>query len=448
MIGRGLVRGITHVKISKGMRDYYGQKLVRIKHIEDRCRELARIYGCQEVRTPALEQKSLFHRSLGEDSEIVQKEMYHIEGNKEDHYILRPEGTTPIVRAALTGHWHSKGDLPMRCYYSLPMFRKEKPQKGRYREFHQFGIELLQQGAVLADVEALLMADTLIRKDLQLGPNQVKLHVNSIGGVNCRARYKEALTTYLQEFSHQLSPESASRLKKGDVLRILDSKHEKDQKVIENAPHILDSLSERHRERWVDLQGWLVQYSIPFKYNHTLVRGLDYYNDFVFEYRANHPALGSSQSTVLAGGRYDKLFTKMGGPSSPCVGWAAGLERLEMIMNPFIGPSFVSWPRVAVVPLGTEPHHAQTLEKAMHTVYHVRANALPVVYFAHEVKKNPSTHLKRAVDRGANVAVFIGTKELNEDTLSVKDLETGVQTTMNITEFITMLKNKKLRSLH
>lgn len=294
------------------------------QHVEREIHKCASDYGYQEIRTPIFERTELFVRGVGESSDIVTKEMYTFVDKGERSMTLRPEGTASVMRAFAEKHLEKTPGLH-KYYYVGPMFRYERPQSGRYRQHHQFGVEAIGIGKPEQDVEVIDLLCELYRR---LGIQNLKVMINSVGDEATRMPYKKALSEYLRPYFNELSAESQVRFEK-NVLRILDSKSEKDQQLLEHAPSILDFLSEEAQAHFERVQFLLKAEKIPFVVNAKLVRGLDYYNKTVFEVASSN--LGA-QNTIGAGGRYDGLIGMLGGVDLPSVGFATGIERILQTM--------------------------------------------------------------------------------------------------------------------
>lgn len=273
-----------------------------------------------EIRTPIFEQTGLFERSIGAATDVVGKEMYTFKDRGDRSVTLRPEGTAGVVRAYIEQGLHAQGGI-QRLWYLGPMFRYERPQAGRQRQFHQLGVEVLGTASARADVEAIAVATDILR---QLGLQNLTLQLNSIGDSRDRQKYREALVAYLTPYQLDLDPDSRDRLTR-NPLRILDSKDTRTQEILKEAPSMLDFLNPEAQVRFERVQSLLTDLTIPYEINPLLVRGLDYYSHTVFEIQSAD--LGA-QATVIGGGRYDKLVAELGGPETPAIGWAMGLERL------------------------------------------------------------------------------------------------------------------------
>ena len=307
----------------RGMVDLLPQDLHRWQWVEAIAREQFRRAGVLEIRTPLLEATALFARGIGEATDVVGKEMYTFLDRSERCCTLRPEGTASVVRAAVQHGLLSRG--PQRLWYSGPMFRYERPQAGRQRQFHQIGVEFLGLESARADVEAIALAWDLLQA---LGVGGLTLELNSLGDADDRARYRGQLVAFLEAQRERLDPDSLERLDR-NPLRILDSKHPDTQALLAAAPTLEQALSPQSQQRFGQVQAGLASLQIPFRLNPRLVRGLDYYGHTAFEITSSQ--LGA-QATVCGGGRYDALVEQLGGPSTPSVGWALGMERLVLLL--------------------------------------------------------------------------------------------------------------------
>jgi len=385
----------------RGTRDLIGDDAARHSHVVETARRITALYGFAEWQTPIFEDTKVFSRTLGETSDVVTKEMYTFDDRGGDSITLRPEGTAGVCRALITNGLTQT--LPQKVFYTGPMFRYERPQKGRYRQFHQIGVELLGPATPLADAE-VIAAGWQILQELGIAET-VELQVNTLGDAASRTAYREKLVAYFSQYAAELSDDSKLRLEK-NPLRILDSKDESDKKLVAGAPQMQDSLTNEACAFFDSLQNYLTTFGVPFIHNATIVRGLDYYNHTAFEFVTN--ALGA-QGTVLAGGRYDGLVEQMGGPSVPGVGWAAGIERLSMLIA---APPAAHVP-VAIIPMGGDSE-AQALEilKSLRA-----ADIAAEIGYSGNAKKR----MERANKSGATFAVLVG------DYIKLKNLATGEQ---------------------
>jgi histidyl-tRNA synthetase len=307
----------------RGTRDLRGDELKSFLEIIATARSVSALYGFEEIETPIFESTDVFSRTLGDASDIVTKEMYTFSDKSGDSLTLRPEGTACIVRSVISESLFR--ELPLKYFYQGPMFRHERPQKGRYRQFYQIGAELIGVPSAIADAEVISLAWTIF-KNLKI-EQKIQLEINSIGDTESRSQYRSALTDYFKKHESHLSEDSRNRLEK-NPLRILDSKSEEDKALVEKAPKMMDHMNAASKDFFNQLQNHLKALEIPFVLNDKLVRGLDYYCHTVFEFTTT--ALGA-QNAVLSGGRYDGLIETMGGPSTPGVGWGGGIDRLALL---------------------------------------------------------------------------------------------------------------------
>lgn len=327
------------IKTLRGMHDVLPGQTPGWSRLESTLSQTARNYGYQEIRMPIVEQTALFSRGIGEVTDIVEKEMYTFDDRNGDSLTLRPEGTASCVRACLEhGLIHNQ---QRKLWYIGPMFRHERPQKGRYRQFHQFGVEAFGVNGAEMDVELMLMAARIWQ---QLGITDVQLQINTLGSAEARAAHRAVLIDYLKSHADDLDEEARARLET-NPLRILDSKNPAVQAVVAHAPALADYLDEDDRANFTEVQHLLTAAGVPFVVNPRLVRGLDYYNRTVFEWVTE--SLGA-QGTICAGGRYDSLVTQLGGRATPAAGFAMGLERLVELIGQDDDEStadiYVLWP--------------------------------------------------------------------------------------------------------
>ena len=385
----------------RGTRDLIGEDAVRHAHVVETARRVTGLYGFAEWQTPVFEDTKVFSRTLGETSDVVTKEMYTFEDRGGDSVTLRPEGTAGVCRALITAGLTQT--LPQKVFYAGPMFRYERPQKGRYRQFHQIGVELLGPSVPLADAEVIACGWQILN---ELGvAKDVALNINTLGDGESRDNYRAALVAYFTKHEAGLSAESKTRLEK-NPLRILDSKDAGDQRLVVDAPLIYEHLTKDAEKFYEGLKAALVAFGVPFTENPRIVRGLDYYNHTAFEFVTT--ALGA-QGTVLAGGRYDGLVEQMGGPNVPGVGWAAGIERLAMLIAlPDGGLS-----PAAIIPMG-ENFEASALDVLK--ILRESGVAAEMAYAGNAKKR-----LERANKSGARFAVLVG-----ED-IKLKNLGDGSQ---------------------
>jgi histidyl-tRNA synthetase len=397
----------------RGTRDLIGDDAARHAHVVQTARRVTALYGFAEWQTPIFEDTKVFSRTLGETSDVVTKEMYTFDDRGGDSVTLRPEGTAGICRALITAGLTQT--LPQKVFYQGPMFRYERPQKGRYRQFHQIGVELLGPGTPLADAEVIACGWQILN---ELGVAQdVILNINTLGDAESRTAYRAALVAYFEQHADALSADSKTRLEK-NPLRILDSKDEGDKLLIQGTPLILDSLTREARSFFESLLDFLDTMNIPWTHNQRIVRGLDYYNHTAFEFVTT--ALGA-QGTVLAGGRYDGLLEQMGGPKVPGVGWAAGIERLAMLIAPPAGAKA----NIVIIPEKDDASQATAIATAAHLR---RQNIGVEIAFSPGFKNG----LKFANRIGAAWAILA-----NGEGLALKNLTDGSQSDISLTDLTT-----------
>ena len=398
----------------RGTRDILPEESRRHRFIVDTARATAMRYGYDEVATPIFEFSDVFRRTLGDTSDIVTKEMYSFTDKGGDEITLRPEGTAGVARMLISGG--QAKDLPLKYFYHGPMFRYERPQKGRFRQFHQIGIELLGVAGTAGDVEVIALgADTLESLGV-LG--RTSLELNTLGNTASRAAYRDVLVAYLDGHRDRLSEDSRARLER-NPLRVLDSKDRGDKAVVADAPDFGDYLDSESSDFFAAVRAGLDALAIAYVLNPRLVRGLDYYYHTAFEFTTE--ALGA-QGTVLAGGRYDGLVSQMGGPATPGVGFAAGIERLAMLVEGVPQPVRP----ISVVPVGPESETA-----ALTLTQRLRAGGFTVDL---GYRGNIGRRLKRANKLNACVAVIVGPDELARDAVMLRDLDSGEQTEVPLAE--------------
>ncbi|MBF0375671.1 MAG: histidine--tRNA ligase [Alphaproteobacteria bacterium] len=389
----------------RGTHDLLPEEARRHRRVEDTAREIAERYGYGEIATPIFEFTEVFARTLGETSDVVTKEMYTFTDRGGESITLRPEGTAGVARAFISGGLSQH--LPLKFFYRGPMFRYERPQKGRLRQFHQVGVEFLGVSDPLADAEVIGLGAHLL--DALGLEGRVQLELNSLGDAESRAAYREALVAYLSRFKDALSKESLDRLER-NPLRILDSKDEGDRRVVADAPLLGDHLNEASRAFFDGLRRGLDGLGVAYRVNPRLVRGLDYYCHTAFEFTTD--ALGA-QGTVLAGGRYDGLIGQMGGPATPGIGWAAGVERLGMLLA-----EAPAAPRpLALIPM-TGMDQALALAGVLR-----RAGFVVDLGFSGNMGKR----MKRANKLGARAAIILGEDEAARGAVTLRDLDSGAQ---------------------
>lgn len=391
----------------RGTHDLLPEDHRRHRHVIDRAAAVSALYGYEFMSTPIFEFTQVFKRTLGDTSDVVTKEMYTFTDKGGDEVTLRPENTAGVCRAYMSNGLAQHA--PVRYFYGGPMFRYERPQKGRLRQFHQIGIELIGAPQPLADIEVIACGAAILDS---LGIlERTELELNTLGDTDSRTAYRQALVDYFSGHKDALSADSLDRLDR-NPLRILDSKDEGDRKLIADAPVFSDYLNQESQDFFATVRQGLDDIGIRYRLNPRLVRGLDYYCHTAFEFTTTE--LGS-QSAVMAGGRYDGLIEMMGGPSTPGVGWAAGIERLSMLASE---PAQPTRP-VALVPMG-EAAERQALKLAET----LRGAGIQVdMAFGGNMKRR----MKRADKVNATAAVILGDDELQRGVVQIKDLATGEQ---------------------
>jgi len=398
----------------RGTHDFLPEDMRRYRHVVDVARAAAERYGYLEIATPIFEFSEVFKRTLGDTSDIVTKEMYTFTDKGGETLTLRPEGTAGIMRALISGGLRQH--LPLKYFTYGPMFRYERPQAGRMRQFHQLDIELLGVAQPAGDVEVIACGAAILR-DLGLLDRTV-LELNTLGDSESRAAYRQALVDYFTGHSSKLSQDSRDRLTR-NPLRILDSKDEGDRALIKGAPVFGDFLNQASSEFFAGVQAGLDTLGIAYQLNPRLVRGLDYYCHTAFEFTTTE--LGA-QGTVMAGGRYDGLAALMGGPATPGIGWAAGIERLSMMM----AQDTPARRAIAVVPIGAA---AETKAAALAEQLRRAGHAIEIGYGG-----NLGKRLKRADKLSAAAAIILGDDELAKGVATLRDLDSGEQTAVPLAE--------------
>jgi histidyl-tRNA synthetase len=391
----------------RGTQDLLPEMARRHRRITETARDIAELYGFAEIATPIFEFTEVFARPIGETSDIVAKEMYSFVDRGGEEITLRPENTAGVVRAVLSGGLTQ--NTPLKFFYSGPMFRYERPQKGRFRQFHQIGVELIGVAQPQADIEVIVLGSRILDA-LGIRANTV-LELNTLGDPASRAAYREALLAYFSRRASELSEDSRRRLER-NPLRIFDSKEESDRRVSLEAPIFDDYSNTPSRDFFARVRDGLDRLGIGYRLNPRLVRGLDYYSHTAFEFVTSD--LGA-QGTVIGGGRYDGLIEMMGGPATPGVGWAAGIERLAMLIAEPPGP-----PRpIAVVPIG------EAAEGAALTLAEVLRNNGCAVDLSYS--GNVARRMRRANRIDARAAVLIGEDEIARNVVALRDLDSGEQ---------------------
>ncbi|MBI4312790.1 MAG: histidine--tRNA ligase [Chloroflexi bacterium] len=400
-------------KAPRGVADLLPQEQKYWRHVEQVASRVCRAFGYQRIDTPTFEASGLFVRGVGEQTDIVQKEMYVFEDRGSDQLTLRPEGTAPVCRAYLE-HGMSSLPQPVRLYYFCPIFRYERPQAGRFREHHQFGIEAIGDADPAVDAEVIQLG---WRYAQELGLRNLSLVVNSIGDSACRPAYLQALKEYYRERLDHLCQDCRGRYER-NPLRLLDCKQERCQPYIADAPKTSEHLCDACMEHWTRLIAYLDLLGIPYTKSHRLVRGLDYYTRTVFEIQ---PPEEGGQSTVLGGGRYDGLIQELGGPPTPGIGFGSGFERMVLNLKRQEAPVAEVMPRPVVL----VTNGAKALEYGMGLAAGLRAAGLTVLLAP--AQRSLRAQMRYASSVNARYAVVLGETEVERRAGSVRDMDSASQ---------------------
>ena len=398
---------MAKLRAVRGTQDLLPEAWERHRHVEETARRVTALFNYRSVATPVFEFTEVFARTLGETSDVVTKEMYTFADKGGDSLTLRPENTAGVARAFISGNLQQQ--LPLKYFYSGPMFRHERPQKGRLRQFHQIGIEVLGVAGPAADIEVIQAGAHVL--DALGVRDTTRLELNTLGDPESRMAYREALVTYFTRREQDLSEEGRSRLQR-NPLRLLDSKDERDKAVSAEAPRFDDYLNALSAEFFAEVCAGLDALDIAYVRNPRLVRGLDYYGHTAFEFTTD--ALGA-QGAVIAGGRYDGLVATMGGPSTPGIGWAGGIERLAMLTTDYPEAP----PVVSLVPVGPAAE-----KRALPLADALRRSGVAVDL---GMSGNLKRRMQQANRAGARVAVLLGDDEIARNVATVRDMKSGEQ---------------------
>lgn len=413
---------MSSLQAPRGTRDIYMPEINFWQKLESVARSLLSRSCYKEIRTPAFEFTDLFKRGIGEATDIVGKEMYTFNDRADPprSLTLRPEGTAGVVRAFIENKLHGQA-IVQRLWYFGAMFRYESPQAGRQRQFHQLGVEVLGSADPRADAEVIAIASDFLT---ELGLKDLVVDLNSVGSAEDRVAYRQALVDYFTPYTEELDPDSRDRLTR-NPLRILDSKHPHTQEIVQAAPSILDHLSPESHKHFEQVKTLLEDLNIAFRINARLVRGLDYYTHTAFEIQSS---LLGAQSAVCGGGRYDRLVAELGGPDTPAVGWAIGLERLVLLLK-----------QLAEIPLPVLDFYVisrgdQAEAKSLQIAQSLRRAGASAELDLSGAKFDKQ--LKRAVTAAAKAAVIIGDNEIATGNLQLKWLDSGQQQSVTLSELI------------
>ena len=414
-------RGKTMINVLKGMKDRYFDDVKKYDFIVDTAKKVFTKYGFERIITPILEETELFRRSVGDETDVVSKEMYDFKDRGERNVTLRPEGTAGVVRAYLEAGLH-KSDPVVKWFYNGPMYRYEAPQKGRYREFHQIGAEIFGIRSPYLDAEVIKMGCEFLEK---LGITGLTVELNSLGNLESRKKYIDDLKEFMAQRLDKLSEDSKKRYEK-NPLRALDSKDKGDQEQFKDAPKLYDYLDEESKKYFEDTKRYLEILGVKYVENPKLVRGLDYYSDTVFEIKSDK--LGA-QATVLAGGRYDRLLEILDNVKIPAIGFAAGMERAAMLMDESLLEQKEE--KIYVV------YFDETKEYFIKTVEELRKKGIKVNFDYNP--KSFSAQMKKANKINAEYVLILGEEEQKENVVTLKRFSTGEQEKYNLKEVIEIL---------
>ncbi len=403
----------------RGTHDIFGNDLLLYTNIEKIIDNFAEIYDYKKIITPIFEDTNLFKKPLGDNSDVVLKEMYSFQDRNESILTLRPEYTTPMIRASISNNLLSK--LPIKLYGLGPMFRRERPQKGRYRQFNQINFEILGTDDVFSDAEIITLADRFLKK--LISKEKFILCINSLGEKNTINKYKDILSKYFEKYKNDLSSESQKKIST-NPLRILDSNNKIDQKICKEVPKIKDLYSNDSKKKFEEIKVLLTKLNVEFTIDESLVRGLDYYCHTVFEFKS---LSDSSQNTLIGGGRYDGLVKLIGGPDIPGVGWASGVERLMQLSNKInIEPSLVD---VIILDKKYKEYGMNLIDKLR------ERNIKTSFNYRYNLKKS----LSNASLNKTKYAIIIGDNEFKNKNYTLKNLADGNQKIISLSEIINKL---------
>nr|QCI04935.1 Histidine-tRNA ligase [Callithamnion tetricum] len=415
------------MQLLRGTKDILPDEIIFWQHIYKTVYKILDLHNYNEIRTPIIESTNLFKRSIGNDTDIISKEMYSFLDQGDRSITLRPEGTASISRSFISNKLYTKKNIH-KLWYMGPMFRYERPQNGRQRQFHQLGIECIGSSNPIADAEVIQLADQILN---QLKCSNYSIEINSIGNFKERAAYKQKLITYLKPYTQDLDQDSQKRLIT-NPLRILDSKNYKTQEILSKAPNLKEHLTKDSLEHFEQVCIFLNALKIPYNINNKLIRGLDYYNYTAFEILVKNQ---TNKETICGGGRYDTLIQQLGGPMTPSVGWAIGIERLLIIINNS---------------LKLENNHTLVYIAPIGIKAQIKVWEFITLLENHEVKfeldlSNDSLKkkIKHANQIEAKFCMIIGDEEIAANNIAIKNLVTGKQQNIPITEFSTILKQIK-----
>ena len=398
------------IQKAKGTYDVYEEMGRKILYLEDLLKALMEKYNYEYVRTPLFESSDLFHRGVGETSDIVTKETYDFTDRGDRHMTLRPEGTAGVVRSFIENKMYGRANMPVKTWYYGPMYRYERPQSGRFREFYQFGVEVFGSNSPLMDAEVISIP---VRFYELLGLKNIKVNINSLGDNESRGNYREALIEYFKPHINELCDDCKERLLK-NPLRILDCKIDANKEIMERAPKMVDYLNESSRNHFELVQKYLTAMNIEYVVNPKIVRGLDYYTHTVFEVEASVEGFGS-QNVLGAGGRYNNLVSNIGGPEVAGVGFALGIERLLTALD-FEKINFIEDKSIDVYIIPTSDHENEFSIKLLDNI-RMNGYDADMDYMSRNIKSN----FKQSERLSAKYIIIVGEEEIKTNILTVKD---------------------------
>jgi len=421
-------------QIPRGTQDLLPGETEKWQYVEQVARDLCRRYGYEEIRTPIFEHTELFLRGVGDTTDIVQKEMYTFEDKGGRALTLRPEGTAPVVRAFVEHKLYGSPNQPVKLYYAGPMFRYERPEAGRFRQFVQFGVEAIGSSDPAIDAEVMALAMHIYKA---LGLKHIRLVINSLGDVDSRRAHREALVRHFSDRIHELCPDCQVRLET-NPLRILDCKKDRDHELMASAPSILDYLNDESRAYFEKVKQYLTMLDIPFVIDSRLVRGLDYYNHTTFEIMSEAEGFGAA-ATLCGGGRYNGLVQEIGGPETPGIGFALSIERLLAALE----AEGIELPIHRGIDCYVVAVGERAKDETVRLVYELRRAGLRVEqdYLGRKMK----AQLKAADRLGASFVAIIGDEELEKQTAAVKHMASGEQTDVPLGELASFLIERTKR---
>lgn len=411
------------MQLLRGTKDILPDEIIFWQHIYQTVYNILDLHNYKEIRTPIIESTNLFERSIGSDTDIINKEMYSFIDQGNRNITLRPEGTASIARSFINNKLYAKKKIN-KLWYMGPMFRYERPQSGRQRQFHQLGIECIGSSNPIADAEVIRLANQILNK---LKCSNHKIEINSIGNFEERSLYREKLISYLTPYKDDLDQESQRRLST-NPLRILDSKNDKTKEILSHAPNLQEYLTRESKKHFEEVCEFLNTMDVPYTINNKLIRGLDYYNDTAFEITLNDK---SSKDAICGGGRYDTLIQQLGGPKTPSVGWAIGIERLLILIKNSLKLKNHDT-LIYIAPIGMK---AQTKVWEFIKILEHHKVKFELDLSNDTLKKK----IKCAHQLNAQFCIIIGDEEISNNSVALKNLINGEQNNIAITEFNTII---------